>query len=84
MRKREQDEVIPLTKEQQENARGKIKEYIAENFEIDIGNLQAGIFLDYITKNIGIYYYNQAIADSLSFITQKADDLYLLMKDEEE
>ena len=84
MRKRDQDELIPLTKEQKEKACDKIKEYIAENFEIDIGNLQAGIFLDYITKNVGIYYYNQAVADSLSFITQKADDLYLLMKDEEE
>jgi len=84
MRKREKDEIIPLTKEQKEKARDKIKEYMAENFEIDTGNLQAGIFLDYITENIGIYYYNQAIADSLSFITKKAEDLYLLMKDEEE
>ena len=84
MRKREKDEIIPLTKEQKEKARDKIKEYMAENFEIDTGNLQAGIFLDYITENIGIYYYNQAIADSLSFITQKAEDLYLLMKDEDE
>ena len=84
MRKKDKDDVIPLTKEQKEKACDKIKEYIAENFEIDTGNLQAGIFLDYITKNIGIYYYNQAIADSLSFITQKAEDLYLLMKDEDE
>jgi uncharacterized protein (DUF2164 family) len=83
MRKRDKDEIIPLTKEQKENACDKIKEYMAENFELDIGNLQAGIMLDYIAKNIGIYYYNQAVADSLSFITQKAEDLYLLMKDEE-
>jgi len=83
VRKRDHD-VVPLTKEQKENAIHKIKEYLEENFEIDIGGLQAEIFIDFITKNIGIYYYNQAVADSLSFMTEKANDLYLLMKDEEE
>ncbi|MCL2773710.1 MAG: DUF2164 domain-containing protein [Oscillospiraceae bacterium] len=85
MRKKDKKgDVIPLTKEQKSNAINKIKEYAAENFEIEIGNLQVEIFLDFITKNIGIYYYNQAVADSLSFMTEKANDLYLLMKDEEE
>lgn len=76
------DDTIPLTKEQKTKAALKIKEYIAENFELDIGNLQAGFFLDFITKNIGIYYYNQAVSDSMSLITEKIDDMYLLMKDE--
>jgi len=78
------DDTIPLTKEQKSKAALKIKEYIAENFELDIGNLQAGFFLDFITKNIGIYYYNQAVSDSMSLITDKIDDMYLLMKDEVE
>jgi Uncharacterized conserved protein len=78
------EDIIPLTKEQKSSARDKIREYMAETFEIEIGNLQAEIFLDFITKNIGIYYYNQAVADSLAFITEKTEDLYLLMKDEEE
>ena len=82
MRKKEED-IIPLSKEHKASASAKVKEYIEENFDIDIGNLQSEIFIDFITKNIGIYYYNQAIADSLAFITEKADDLYLLMKDEE-
>jgi uncharacterized protein (DUF2164 family) len=82
-RKNEKDEgVIPITKEKKAEASSKLKEYIHENFDMDIGNLQAGIMLDFITENIGVYYYNQAIADSLSFITEKAEDMYLLMKDE--
>jgi uncharacterized protein (DUF2164 family) len=75
---------IELTKEQKKKAAGKIKEYLDENFDVEIGSLQAGIFLDYITNHIGVYYYNAGVADSLSFITDKAEDLYLLMKDEEE
>jgi len=76
-------ETIQLSKEQKEDASSKLKEYMATEFDADIGNLQAGIFLDYITKNIGIYYYNKAITDAISFMTQKVDDMYELVKDEE-
>ena len=62
----------------------KIRQYMADNLDMEIGNMQAGFFLEFLTKNIGIYYYNQAIADSLSFMAEKAEDLYLLMKDEEQ
>lgn len=78
------ESVIELSKEQKKIAAAKIKEYIMDNFETEIGGIQAEIFLDYVTDNIGVYYYNKAIADSLSFMTQKIDDLYLLMKDEED
>jgi len=79
---RKQDKAIQLSKEQKSNSATKLKEYIEENFEVEIGNLQAEILLDFITENIGIYYYNKAIEDSLSFMTEKAEELYLLMKDE--
>ena len=75
---------IELPKEEKLKAAAKIREYIKENFEAEIGNLQAGIFLDFITQHVGIYYYNKGIADSLALMTEKMDDLYLLMKDEEE
>ena len=77
------EEIIALSKEQKENAKEKLKEYIEENFELKIGNLQAEIFLDFITENIGIYYYNKSVADALSFMTERIDDMYLLMKDED-
>ena len=76
-------EVIELTKPQKDVAISKIKNYLENNFEADIGNLQSEIFLDYITEHIGVFYYNNAVADSLSFMTEKAEDLYLLMKDED-
>ena len=82
MRKKEDAIIIP--KEQKSKAVGKLKEYLLINFEVEAGNLQSEIFFDYITKNIGIYYYNKAVADSMSFMSEKAEDLYLLMKDEDE
>jgi len=80
---KKKEEIISLSKEQKENAKEKIKVYITENFDAEIGNLQSEIFLDFITENIGIYYYNKAIADSLSYMAERIDDMYLLMKDED-
>lgn len=75
-------DVIELTKEQRATASANIKEYMLENFDVDAGNLKSEIFVDFITNTIGAYYYNKAVADSLAFMTEKAEDLYLLMKDE--
>jgi uncharacterized protein (DUF2164 family) len=76
------EKIIPLTKEQKTEAVAKIKNYISENFDIEIGNMQSEFFLDFITENIGCYYYNKAVADSMAFITDKTEDMYLLVKDE--
>ena len=73
-----------LNKEQIETAKYKIKEYLAVNFDAEIGGLEAEMFLDYLIKHIGVYCYNKAVADSMGFMTERMDDLYLLMKDEEE
>lgn len=76
------EEIIPLSTEQKSTAAAKIREYVAENFDVEISGMQAGFFLDFITENIGAYYYNKAVADSMAFITDKTEDMYLLMKDE--
>ena len=73
-----------LSKEQKEIAKDKLKEFMSENFDIDIGNLQAEMFVEHFEKYVGAFYYNKAVADSMGFITERIDDLYLLMKDETE
>ena len=84
MKRKEEDKNAMLTKEQREKSIAKIKEYITDNFDFEISGMQSGFLIDFITDNISGYYYNKAIADSLSFMTEKTEDLYLLMKDEEE
>jgi len=84
LKRKEEDKNAMLSKEQREKAIAKIKEYITENFDFEISGMQSGFLVDFITDNISVYYYNKAIADSLAFMTQKTEDLYLLMKDEEE
>ena len=84
MKKREEDKNAMLTKEQREKSIAKIKEYITEDLNIEISSMQSGFLIDFITDNISGYYYNKAIADSIFFMTEKTEDLYLLMKDETE
>ncbi|MCL2049706.1 MAG: DUF2164 domain-containing protein [Defluviitaleaceae bacterium] len=72
----------PLTKEQKQTATNKLRDYLYENFDTEIGNMQSDFFLDYISENIGAYYYNKGIADAMAFIADKTEDMYLLMKDE--
>ena len=75
--------VIELSKEQKEIAADKIKDYMSESFEIEISQMQSKFLIDFITENIGMYYYNKALTDSMKFMSEKVEDLYLLMKDEE-
>ncbi len=79
---RKKESIIQLTKEQKNDTSEKIKQYIEENFDCQIGNLQAEIFLEFITENIGAQYYNKAISDAMAYVMEKADDMYILMKEE--
>ena len=84
MKKNEIDKNAMLTKEQREKAIAKIKEYMTEKLDIEISGMQTGFLVDFISDNISGYYYNKAVADSLAFMSNKTEDLYLLMKDEVE
>jgi uncharacterized protein (DUF2164 family) len=72
---------ITLTKEQKTTAARKLEGYMLENFEVEIGGLQAGILCDYIAVHIGPYIYNLAVADIISHLTDRTEEMYLLMKD---
>jgi uncharacterized protein (DUF2164 family) len=52
-----------------------IKRYAAENLDEEIGDLKAGLLLDYVVKEIGPSIYNQAIADAQAYFTGRVADL---------
>lgn len=52
-----------------------IKRYAAENLDGEIGELKAGLLLDYCLQEIGPAVYNQAIADAQSYFTGRVADL---------
>jgi uncharacterized protein (DUF2164 family) len=52
-----------------------IKRYAAENLDGEIGDLKAGLLLEYCLEEIGPSIYNQAIADAQSYFTGRVADL---------
>jgi len=52
-----------------------IKRYAAENLDEEIGDLKAGLLLEYCLEEIGPSIYNQAIADAQSYFTGRVADL---------
>ena len=52
-----------------------IKRYVAENLDQEIGDLQAGLLLDFALKEIGPSVYNHAIADARAFFEARTSDL---------
>jgi|GEM_PF-2131644 len=73
---------IELTKEQKTAAIGALQACLTDNLDCTASGLQAELLLDHISKHIGIFYYNKAIADAITFMAEKTEDLYLIMKDE--
>ena len=52
-----------------------IRRYIADELEVEIGDLKAGLFVDYIVAELGPTIYNQAIADARAFFEERTADL---------
>ena len=84
MKKQQKPDVIELRKDQKTYAANIIQNYISENFDTEISGLQASFLVDFISENLGKCYYNNAIADSIAFMIEKTEDLYLIMKNEDE
>lgn len=52
-----------------------VQAYFRKEYDEDIGELKAEMFLDFFIEKLGPGIYNQAIADANSFIQEKLIDL---------
>lgn len=62
----------PLTKEEKNQMMIAIQRYFAEEREEEIGELAAINLLEFITKYLGSYYYNQGVRDSRNIAVQRS------------
>lgn len=67
---------IDLPKDVRREAIGSIKRYFRENME-EIGDLAAGLLLDFIVEEIGPSIYNQAVSDVQKHLQARLLDLDL-------
>ncbi|HET9697583.1 MAG TPA: DUF2164 domain-containing protein [Terriglobales bacterium] len=66
---------IELPKQARADAIASLKRYFEENLPEPIGDLPAGLLLDYFLEEIGPVIYNKAIAHAQTRIAQRVADL---------
>lgn len=53
----------------------KLKRYLGDELDFEIGQFDCEFLLDFISKEIGSFYYNQGLNDAQTLITSKLDDI---------
>jgi uncharacterized protein (DUF2164 family) len=66
---------IELNPEQKKRAIASIKTFAAHELDQDLGDLEAGLVLDFILEEIAPCVYNRAIADAQTFLRDRVADL---------
>ena len=66
---------ITLTPEARKRALASITQYVSENLDQELGDLQSGFLLDFVLKEIGPTIYNRAIQDAQTYLQDRVADL---------
>jgi uncharacterized protein (DUF2164 family) len=66
---------ITLRPETRQQLIASLKRYAAEHLDEEIGDLKAGLLLDFCLAEIGAVVYNQAIADAQAYFHERTTDL---------
>ncbi|WGM30906.1 DUF2164 domain-containing protein [Brevundimonas sp. NIBR11] len=66
---------IVFSKEEQADLIPRIKAFVRDELDTDIGDLQASMLLDFFTEKMGHAVYNRAVYDAQALIAAKADEM---------
>jgi uncharacterized protein (DUF2164 family) len=74
---------IGLPEDARKQAIASLQEYSRDNLDDEIGDLKAGLLLDFILSELGPSVYNQGLADARAFFEERSNDLAaVLYRDE--
>ena len=71
---------IELSKERKQILIEEIKKFFMYEYDEEISTFKAENYLDFTLNTMGVYIYNQAIADTHEFMQQKTEELFSLEK----
>ncbi|WP_047283548.1 MULTISPECIES: DUF2164 domain-containing protein [Pseudomonas] len=76
--------ILRLTAEQESEATHKIKRFLEDRFELELGSFEAAEVLELFTREIAPHYYNRAIFDVQAHLKERFEsiesDLWALEK----
>jgi len=74
------ENTINVTKEQRDEMIAAIKNYFLKKRDEEIGDLRAGLMLDFILEEIAPEFYNQGVLDSYTCMKDTIEDLLSIRK----
>jgi len=74
------ENAIKVTKEQRDEMVSAIKHYFSKERGEEIGDLQAGLMLDFILEELAPEFYNMGVFDSYTYLQDMTEDLLSIRK----
>lgn len=71
---------ITISKEKKKEMVSAIKNYFLKERDEEIGDLAAGLILDFVIEELAPEFYNQGIDDSYKFLENSLEDLLTIQK----
>lgn len=66
---------IEFPAQQKEQLIQKLQQYMSQELEVELGQFDADFLLDFISKEMGNYYYNQGLYDAQAVLADRMDTL---------
>lgn len=67
--------MIEFSAEEKAQLTGKIKQYLREELDVDIGRFDAEFLLDFLSEQLGPFYYNRALYDAQAVLQARLEAL---------
>lgn len=75
---------IKFSREEKEQIIPKIKMYLHEELNVEIGNFDAEFLLDFFSEEIGSFFYNRGLNDAIDVLDNRMEEvkecIYVLEK----
>ena len=59
----------------------KVKIYFRDQLDQDIGSFDAEFLIDFFSKEVGAYFYNQGLYDAQALLNEKTEEIGYLIQD---
>lgn len=66
---------LKLDKDTRTRLNQQIRQYLSDELDFDIGNMEADFLIDFLTKSLGASFYNLGLKDAQALIARKMDDI---------
>ena len=64
-----------LTREQQQDAASRLRAYLRDEMDVEVGQLPAEMLVEFIERDIGRLFYNRGLRDAETVVRQKVEDV---------